>query len=69
MAKQKLKTHKATAKRFKQTGSGKFQHYKARFTTVRRHSPGRAVRAADKPALIAKSERRRLKRLLPYGKR
>ena len=56
--KQKLKTHKAMAKRVKVTGSGKI---------LRRNKSPRAVRWMDKYFQLATSDTRRMKRLLPYG--
>lgn len=68
MTKQKLKTHKATAKRLKISGTGKVLRRKVAISTKRRHKSHRAKRAADKMFPLAKGDRRRLKRLLPYVK-
>jgi large subunit ribosomal protein L35 len=65
--KQKLKTHKAMAKRVKVTGSGKFLRRKIAINHLRRNKSPRAVRSMDKYFPLATSDTRRMKRLLPYG--
>jgi large subunit ribosomal protein L35 len=64
--KQKLKTHKAMAKRVKVTGSGKFMRRKVAISHLRRHKSPEAIRSADKEFELATGDRRRLKKLLPY---
>ncbi len=64
--KQKLKTHKAMAKRVKVTGSGKFLRRKVALNHLRRNKSPQAVRSMDKYFQLPKSETRRMKRLLPY---
>ena len=65
--KQKLKTHKAMAKRVKVTGSGKFLRRKVAISHLRRHKSSESIRAADKTFQLATADTRRLKRLLPYA--
>ena len=65
--KQKLKTHKAMAKRVKITGSGKFMRRKVAINHLRRHKSPGAVRSMDKDFQLATADTRRLKRLLPYA--
>ncbi|TMC22224.1 MAG: 50S ribosomal protein L35 [Chloroflexi bacterium] len=65
--KQKLKTHKAMAKRVKVTASGKFMRRKVAISHLRRHKSSEAIRAADKNFQLATADTRRLKRLLPYA--
>ena len=65
--KQKLKTHKAMAKRLKITGSGKFMRRKIAINHLRRHKSPEAVRSMDKSFELKTSDTRRLKRLLPYA--
>jgi large subunit ribosomal protein L35 len=65
--KQKLKTHKATAKRIHVTASGKFMRRKVAISHLRRNKSSRLVRAADKKFALSTADRRRLKRLLPYA--
>ncbi|HLI89334.1 MAG TPA: 50S ribosomal protein L35 [Ktedonobacteraceae bacterium] len=65
--KQKLKTHKATAKRIHVTASGKFLRRKVAISHLRRNKSSRLIRAADKKFPLSTADRRRLKRLLPYA--
>lgn len=65
--KQKLKTHKAMAKRVKITGSGKFMRRKVAINHLRRNKSPEAVRSMDKDFQMPASDTRRMKRLLPYG--
>jgi large subunit ribosomal protein L35 len=65
--KQKLKTHKAMAKRLKITASGKFLRRKVAISHLRRHKSPESVRSADKYFQLSTADTRRLKRLLPYA--
>lgn len=65
--KQKLKTHKATAKRLKFTAGGKVLRRKVALNHLRRNKSPRAVRSMDKYFPLAKGDAKRLKRLLPYS--
>jgi large subunit ribosomal protein L35 len=65
--KQKLKTHKATAKRIAVTPSGKFLRRKVAISHLRRRKSSGLVRSADKKYQLATADTRRLKRLLPYA--
>lgn len=61
----KMKTHRASAKRFKRTGSGllkRFQAYKSHKTGKK--SPKR-VRSLRKGALVSKGDQRRIDSMLP----
>ncbi|HHX44397.1 MAG TPA: 50S ribosomal protein L35 [Chloroflexi bacterium] len=63
----KLKTHKATAKRFKLTGSGKLMRTKGEKRHLRRKRSKRAKRSAWKMLEVeTPGENQRIKRLLPY---
>lgn len=63
----KLKTHKATAKRFKVTGSGKIVHTKGRQGHFRRRKAKRAKRQFSKMQPIQSSQHAKVvKRLAPY---
>ena len=66
--KMKLKTHRGAAKRFKRTKRGKFlrgsafkQHILSSKTTKRK-------RHLDMEALVSKSDMRRVREMLPYGR-
>ncbi len=67
LMKQKLKTHKAMAKRVKVTGSGKFMRRKVAASHLRRNKSPEAVRSMDKDFPLATSDTHRMKRLLPYA--
>lgn len=60
----KMKTHKATAKRFKITGRGKLRRLRARRSHLRRRRSKRVRRAFDKDLPVATVDRRRVRRLL-----
>lgn len=65
--KYKLKTHKATAKRFRTTGSGKVVRTKGGKSHFRRRRSSRAKQALDKVVVIKKlSTYKRIMRLAPY---
>jgi large subunit ribosomal protein L35 len=65
--KQKLRTHKAMAKRVKVTASGKFLRRKTALNHLRRNKSPEAVRSMDKLFVLKTADTRRLKRLLPYA--
>ena len=63
----KLKTHKATAKRFKLTGTGKLMRTRGEKRHLRRNRSKRAKRVAWKMVeMVAPGEVTRVKRLAPY---
>ena len=65
--KYKLKTHKATAKRFRVTGTGKVVRTKGGKSHLRRRTPKRTKRQFKKLLGIASSKQaRNVKRLAPY---
>lgn len=67
--KYKLKTHKATAKRFKVTGTGKLMRTKGGKSHLRRNSSKRVKRQWDKTIEVSSSgQAKRIKRLAPYLK-
>jgi large subunit ribosomal protein L35 len=63
----KLKTHKATAKRFKITGRGKLRRRKQRRSHLRRRKSKRVKRQFAKDLEVHPSNVKRIERLL--GKR
>jgi large subunit ribosomal protein L35 len=66
----KLKTHKATAKRFKYTGSGKLMRTKIGKSHLRRKKNKRVKVQFDSMLEVTESAtRRRVQRLLPYAKK
>jgi large subunit ribosomal protein L35 len=65
--KYKLKTHKATSKRFRVTGTGKVVHTQVGKSHFRRNTPKRAKRRFKKLIQLANNkESKRVKRLAPY---
>jgi large subunit ribosomal protein L35 len=65
--KYKLKTHKATAKRFKTTGTGKIMRTKGRQGHFRRRKSKRAKRQFTKmQTVVGSSHRKNIRRLAPY---
>ena len=65
----KIKTHKATAKRFKVTGKRKLRRMKQRRSHLRRKKSKRVRRSFDKTLPVAKADRKRIRRLLGLRKR
>jgi large subunit ribosomal protein L35 len=60
----KMKTHKATAKRFKVTGKGKLRRLKGRRSHLRRRKSKRVRRSFDKDHPVDKVDSKRVRRLL-----
>jgi len=60
----KMKTHKATAKRFKVTGKRKLRRLKNRRSHRRRTKSKRVLRSFDKDLPVAQADRKRVRRLL-----
>jgi large subunit ribosomal protein L35 len=60
----KMKTHKATAKRFKITGRGKLRRLKGGRSHLRRRKSKRVRRGFDKDHPVDKVDRKRVRRLL-----
>ncbi len=67
MAKQKLKTHKGAARRFKVTGSGKLMRAKGMKSHLRRKKAPRVKRQFDRMLVMDKTTKQRVERMLPYG--
>lgn len=63
----KIKTHKGAQKRFSITGSGKIMRTKIGQGHLRVHKAKRARRQFDEMLPLNPSDRKRIKRLLPYG--
>jgi len=63
----KIKTHKATAKRFRVTGSGKVVRTKGGKSHLRRRKSKRAKRQFDKSIEVTHTgDAKRVRRLAPY---
>ena len=68
--KYKLKTHKATVKRFRVTGTGKLVRTKGGKSHLRRRTPRRTKRLFTRMIAVTNSaEIRRVHRLAPYLRR
>lgn len=68
--KYKLKTHKATAKRFRVTGSGKVVRTKGGKSHLRRRTPARTKAKFTRMLPVENSkEAKRIRTLAPYLKR
>ena len=66
----KMKTHKATAKRFKYTGSGKLMRTKIGKSHLRRKKNKRVKVLFDSMLEVtAPGARKRVQRLIPYAKK
>jgi len=64
--KYKLKTHKATAKRFRITGSGKVMRTKGGKSHFRRRRSTRVKQQLDKMQPVDSTTAKRIKALAPY---
>lgn len=64
--KYKLKTHKATAKRFRVTGTGKVVRTKGGKSHLRRRTPKRTKAKFTTMIPVASSDAKKVKKLAPY---
>lgn len=66
----KIKTHKATAKRFKYSGSGKLMRTKIGKSHLRRKKKKRVKRMFDEMHVVeASAARKQVRKLAPYLKK
>jgi large subunit ribosomal protein L35 len=63
----KMKTHRASAKRMRVTGSGRVRRPKAGANHMMRGKPARRLRNLRKNDVVSDQEAKRVKRLLPYA--
>ena len=63
----KLKTHKGTAKRIRVTGTGKLMRMKGLRSHLRRNKAPRVKALFDEMLPVAKADRERIRKLIPYG--
>ena len=63
----KIKTNRAAAKRFKKTGTGKIVYKKSCANHILTKKTTKRKRSLRQAHLIAKSDRREIKLLLPNG--
>lgn len=62
----KIKTHRGAAKRFKVTGSGKVQRKRAYLRHILSTKTRKQKRRLRQPTLIAATDVKAIKRLIPY---
>jgi len=65
----KMKTHKATAKRFKVTGKGKLRRLRTGRSHLRRKKSKRVLRSFDKYEKVDRVDRKRVRKLLGLKQR
>ena len=63
----KIKTNRAAAKRFKQTGSGKYMFAKSHASHILTKKTRKRKRALRKQQVLDATNQRAVRRLLPYG--
>jgi large subunit ribosomal protein L35 len=63
----KLKTHKGAKTRFHITGTGKIMRTKGMKSHLRRNKSNRVKSAFDETIPLDSSDKKRIKRLIPYG--
>jgi large subunit ribosomal protein L35 len=63
----KMKTHKGAKKRFKISSSGKILRAKGLKSHNRRKKAPRSKRMFDRMLEVASQDRKRIRRVLPYG--
>lgn len=61
-----MKTNRAAAKRFKVTGTGKLKRSKAGMRHILGKKSQKRKRNLSKSGLVAESDEKQMKRLLPY---
>jgi large subunit ribosomal protein L35 len=64
----KIKTHKATARRFQVSGSGKLMRTRHGKSHLRRNRSPRAKRDYDEMFLVSPADAPRIRKLIPYAK-
>ena len=63
----KIKTNRAAAKRFKRTGTGKFVYRKSHASHIMTKKTTKRKRSLRQSHIIAKSDQREVRLLLPNG--
>lgn len=67
MAKQKMKTKRAAAKRFKVTGSGKLKRNKANHSHILTKKTTKRKRNLRKSTLVDETNAKTMKQIMPYS--
>jgi large subunit ribosomal protein L35 len=63
----KIKTHKATARRFQVSGSGKLMRTRQGKSHLRRNKSKRVIREYDEMFVVHPADAKRIKKLIPYA--
>jgi len=66
MVKNKMKTNRSAAKRFKVTGSGKVMHFRAGKSHLLRKKNRKRKRRLKKEVVLSQANLLAIKRLIPY---
>ncbi len=61
----KMKTHRASAKRFKRTGTGLLKRYKAYKSHLTGHKSPKRTRNLRKGTLVSKGDQKRINHMIP----
>ncbi len=61
----KMKTHRASAKRFKRTGSGKIRRFKAYKGHLTGKKTAKRVRSLRKGSIVSRGDQRRIEHMIP----
>ena len=61
----KMKTNRATAKRIRRTGTGKFRRHRANKSHILTKKSRKRKRRLRSPTLVSGADRKRVERLLP----
>jgi len=62
-----MKTHRGAAKRLKSTGTGRLKRHRANKSHILTKKTTKRKRRLRQPDLVAKSDHKRVMRMLPYG--
>ena len=63
----KMKTHRGAAKRVKKTGTGKLKRMRSNKSHILTKKTTKRKRRLRQPDLVAKSDEKKLNKILPYG--
>lgn len=61
----KIKTHRASAKRFKRTGTGKLRRFKAFKSHITGKKSPKRIRTLRKGTLVSKADMNRIEHMVP----
>lgn len=61
----KMKTHRASAKRFKRTGSGKLKRYRSGKSHMTGKYTGKRIRHLRTSTLVSKGDQKRIDQMIP----